>query len=325
VAQSVFGGTAAGRAGSLPGTSAASRRGQQEPTAGPPLAKVTEEPLTVLKSGPEHVRAVYNLKNKPATDTSYVLQQLFRAEGRLHGPAATTAKSPAGAGVAIIPSVIDNSLLISGPPESVEEVRALLDKIDQPRGMLSLEMELGAVPFGDIKPAERPEPKAKSSVAGEQPLRLLARPAKMETVAHARLIALDNQPAFVQLGSRVPRVNNLSASSAGGETRSITLDNVGVIVGVTSRINPDGMVTMLIDVEQGHVGPENEGTPISVAGGRVVRAPRIEASTVQTTIRIRNGQPIILASAFDKGKSDKELVIILTPHIIWPEEARKVR
>ncbi len=238
----------AGKAHFLTPNPAAGPREPQGPAASALREKPTAESLTVLKSGPDHVRVVYRLKNKPATDMDRVLQQLFRLEGGLHNSAATTAGGPASSGVVIVPIVIDNSLVISGSPEAVDEVRVLLDKLDQPPRMLLLEMEIGVAPLGEAKPAESPSKlKEKSPPATAEPFRLLQRPAKMETTAHVRLITLDNQPAFVQLGSRVPRVTSLSASPTGGATRSITLDNVGLIVGATPRIDPDGAVTMQIE------------------------------------------------------------------------------
>jgi Flp pilus assembly secretin CpaC len=34
---------------------------------------------------------------------------------------------------------------------------------------------------------------------------------------------------------------------------------------------------------------------------------------------------VILGTIAQKGKSDKELVIIVTPHVITPEEAKKLQ
>ena len=239
--------------------------------------------------------------------------------------AATSAKGSAGSSVAMAINTVSNSLVISGPPEAVEEVRTLVDKLDQPPPMLLLEMELGVVPVGDAKPAKSPKSKETGPAVMAEPFRLPKRPENMETTARARVIALDNQPASIHMGSSVPRVNAVSTLSAGGETRSITRENVGLLVGVTARIAPDGEVVMLIDVEQSQVGPEKEGIPIAVEGGKTIRSPRLDATTVATTVRIPNNQTVILGSVAQKGKSDKELVIIITPHIIGPEEAKKLR
>ncbi len=46
---------------------------------------------------------------------------------------------------------------------------------------------------------------------------------------------------------------------------------------------------------------------------------------MQTTVRILDAQPLVLAVVTQKGKADKQLVVIVTPHIIRPEAAKKVR
>ena len=98
------------------------------------------------------------------------------------------------------------------------------------------------------------------------------------------------------------------------------MQNVGLILGVTPRINvKEGTVVLQVDAEDSQVGPENEGVPLSAAGDKVVRSPRIDAVTVQTTVMIPDGKTIILGSIAREGKTDKELVVILTPHIIPPE------
>ena len=108
-----------------------------------PAAKPPEETLTVLKSGPDHVRIVYRLKNAPSGNVNVTLRELFRLEGRFDMSAATPAKPPAGSSVAIVADPITNSLVISGRPEAVNEVRTLLDKLDQPAAMVLMEMENG--------------------------------------------------------------------------------------------------------------------------------------------------------------------------------------
>jgi type II secretory pathway component HofQ len=322
-------GATTGRGRFLTAEPAAGPRGLQRPAADAPREKPPEEPLTVLKSGPDHIRVVYRLKNCPATQVHQDLQRLFQLEGGMYKSAARSAKGAAGASVGIVPDAVTNSLLISGAPEAVEEVRTFLGKLDQPPPLVQMEVEIGLAPIGESKvvenkaveggkPAESARPKEKSSPAKDEPLRLTRRPDKMETTAHVRLMTLDNQPAFVQMGSRVPRVSSMSVSATGNETRSTTMDNVGLIVGITPRIDPEGTVVMQIDVEQGQVGPESEGIPITVAGGKLIRSPRMETTTIQTTVRIHDAQTMILGSIAQKGKSDKELVIIVTPHVLRP-------
>jgi hypothetical protein len=96
------------------------------------------------------------------------------------------------------------------------------------------------------------------------------------------------------------------------------------------------------------LGPEDDGTPIGIDNfGNVVRSPRVELATAQTTISVRSGQtavfsglvsrdqillsrgvPIlsdlpILGNLFRFDSADEEvqeLLIIMTPHVIRTDE-----
>jgi hypothetical protein len=279
--------------------------------------KLPDEPLMVLKSGADHTRVVCYLSHCPAAVVAQELDQLFRLEAKMLKSTAVSRKSTGGSNVAIVPNTVDNSLLISGSPEAVAEVQSLLEKMDQPAGMILLEMEIGDAPVDDSKSND------KSPAISGGPFRLPQSPEKMEITARARLITSNNQPAYVQMGSRVPHVASVSNMGPGGQARSITYQNVGLILGITPRIST-GEVSMQIDVEQSQLGPESEGVPLSTANDSV-RAPVTDSTTIQTTVRIANGQTVILGSIGRRSKSGKQLVVIITPHIIGLEEAKKVR
>jgi hypothetical protein len=76
------------------------------------------EPISVMstKDSAKYRRAVYRLQAIPAVDVARTLDQVFRAEGKvvLHDV------SPMQ--VVIVPEVIGNNLIVSGPPEAIEEV-----------------------------------------------------------------------------------------------------------------------------------------------------------------------------------------------------------
>jgi hypothetical protein len=156
-------------------------------------------------------------------------------------------------------------------------------------------------------------------------------------------MTIDNQPAFIQVGQKVPLITNVIVNQI-GQTNTVQMDNVGLILGVTPRISPDGMVVMEIDAEKSEVAPEAEGIPVSIsASGAVVRAPRINITTAQTTISTASGETIVLGGLITKRRltinrrvpyladvpvlgwmfrydifeaQRTELLIILTPHVV---------
>jgi len=174
-------------------------------------------------------------------------------------------------------------------------------------------------------------------------IRALSDSRHVEILSRPQIMTLDNQPAFIQVGERVPRIVGSTINQT-GQVNNIELENVGLILGVTPRISPDGMVVMEIDAEKSHLGSESDGIPVSVStDGSVIRSPRVNLTTAQTTVSAASGQTIVLGGLITNElqtvarrvpwlsdipllgnlfrydghlNSRKELLIILTPQVI---------
>ena len=184
-------------------------------------------------------------------------------------------------------------------------------------------------------------------------LRAMNQSRNLEILSRPQIMTLDNQPAFIQVGQRVPRIVGTSINQV-GQVNTVELENVGLILGVTPRISPEGMVVMEIDAEKSEVGPEIDGIPVSIsADGEVIRSPRVNITTAQTTVSSASGQTIVIGGLittsnttlsrrvpwlsdvpllgdlfrFDGTRnSRKELLIILTPHVVrGPSEAEYIK
>jgi general secretion pathway protein D len=173
-------------------------------------------------------------------------------------------------------------------------------------------------------------------------IRALQLTRRLEVLGRPQIMTLDNQPAFIQVGARVPRIVG-SRLVDRVQTNIVELENVGLILGVTPRISPEGMVVMEIDAERSRMGPESEGVPISFTEDGVIRSPQIEVTTAQTTVSALSGETIVLGGLITKS-TDKlqrgvpylsnlplvgalfryefeegirtELLIFMTPHVI---------
>ena len=191
-------------------------------------------------------------------------------------------------------------------------------------------------------------------------IRALKECRRLDVLSRPQVMTLDNQPAFVQVGQIVGRVStapqNVAATAGVAAAQNFTLvdRNIGLIMGVTPRISPDGLVVMQVDTERSALGLESEGTPISVsANGTVVRQPPINITTAQTTVSAMSGQTIVIGGLLTKNKSatrrripmlssipilghlfrydnetvvKTELLIILTPHVVRNEaDADKIK
>ncbi len=181
-------------------------------------------------------------------------------------------------------------------------------------------------------------------------LRALQESHRMEVLGRPHIMTLDNQPAFIQIGKRVPRVtgNMVSTVGVGQVYNTFELVNVGLILGVTPRISPDGMVVMEIDAEKSEVN-YTDGLPISITGTTTgtdqtsVRAPAFDTTMVQTTVSAADGETIVLGGLIQKSDENverkvpylgdipvlgnlfkyhserstrRELLIVLTPHVV---------
>jgi type II secretion system protein D len=179
-------------------------------------------------------------------------------------------------------------------------------------------------------------------------LRALQRAHQLQVVSRPQVQTLDNQPAFVQVGARVPRITTSTPNSIGGVTNGTELINVGILLGVTPRTSPDGLIVMEINAEKSEVGPEATGIPISVTtDGSVIRSPQIFITTAQTTVSARSGQTVILGGLITKSRDVEtrrvpylsdvpvlgrlfrydakiekktELLIVMTPYVMRTDE-----
>ncbi len=177
-------------------------------------------------------------------------------------------------------------------------------------------------------------------------IRALQQSRRMEVLGRPQIMTLDNQPAFIQVGERVPRITG-SRFDGRVQTNSVELENTGLILGVTPRISPEGLVVMEIDAEKSKVGREEDGIPVSVVEGGVIRSPKIAVTTAQTTVSAASGETIVLGGLITKDTDivhrrvpylasipvlgnlfrydsssiiRSELLIILTPQVIRDDE-----
>ena len=183
-------------------------------------------------------------------------------------------------------------------------------------------------------------------------IRALQETRRLEVLSRPQVMTLDNQPAFVQVGQRVPRIASASITQV-GQQNNIVLENVGLILGVTPRISPDGRVVMEVDAEKSELGTVENGIPVTTSGNQVIKSPTIDLTTAQTTVSAIDGETIVIGGLITKSaetinrrvpylsdiplvgllfrydahkKLRTEMLIILTPHVVrCPEDAERVR
>lgn len=183
-------------------------------------------------------------------------------------------------------------------------------------------------------------------------IRALQECRRMEVLARPQVMTLDNQPAFIQVGQRVPRISGTAINQV-GQVNQLTLENVGLILGVTPRVSPEGMVVMEIDAERSELGAISEGIPVAFSEDEVIRSPTVNLTMAQTTVSAADGETVVLGGLITKDSSEirrrvpwlaeipvlgnlfrfdtnsvrrRELLIILTPHVVrTPADAEKYK
>jgi len=124
-------------------------------------------------------------------------------------------------------------------------------------------------------------------------IRALERESRLEVLARPQIMTMDNQPGFIQVGERVPYITS-TQQTINGTINTTELINTGIILSVTPRISPDGVVVMALQAERSAVGSEANGIPISINdNGDVIRSPRIDTQTATAVVSARSGQTIV--------------------------------
>jgi type II secretion system protein D len=176
--------------------------------------------------------------------------------------------------------------------------------------------------------------------------RALQTEGRLEVLSRPSIMVRDNEKANITVGERVPTVQDIVVSSAGVVTPSVTYEEIGIILGVTPIINPDGFVNLDITPEISAIGTST----VTVASG--VTLPTFTTRKAETAVTVKDGETIIIGGLITsrettndnkvpligdipivglgfrstKKTTDKtELLIVLTPHVIRdPSQAHTI-
>ncbi len=163
--------------------------------------------------------------------------------------------------------------------------------------------------------------------------------AKAETLTNPQIRALNNQPAKILIGSRIP-VQTGTAVAGAITTSTFEYRDIGIKLTVVPNIGIGGDVKLKVTLEVSSLGGS-----ITVGGQS---EPTFNTTTAETTLSLRDGEKVIIGGLMDNstnisnsglaglmdipilGKlfsdnvvgpnSKRELVMTLTPHIIRPLE-----
>ena len=281
-------------------------------------------------------------------------------------------------GPRIIPNPFDNTILIQGTSQQWEQIQRLLEKLDvSPRQVLIdakiYEVDLTGDLTAGVESFLQKKGTQNSSVPAYQLLgsassaginltagtvvgqsrALLGYLQANETVTKAKVlsapsvIATDSIPASITVGDSVPTVSGYATSGvqqAGTTlfTSSVQNTSTGIGLNILARVNPSGVVTMVIN--QDVTAPIPNPLSASGAAGSSIESPSFSQRNVSTQVTVEDGDTVAIGGIITdnytqtKGgipfldrlpgvgflfgqtnttKQRTELIVFLTPHVIY--------
>jgi general secretion pathway protein D len=150
------------------------------------------------------------------------------------------------------------------------------------------------------------------------------------------IVATDSIPATINVGTTVPTLAATAASGiTGAVSNAISNQSTGVTLNIIARVTPSGVVTMIINqqvsdpkatttsnIQSPSFGTKSINTQITIQDGDTIAIGGIideQSTLVEGGIPLLHRIPV-LGNAFGShtyGKSRSELIIFITPHVIY--------
>ncbi len=264
----------------------------------------------------------------------------------------------------IVPNPLDNSLLIQADAQQYQGILKLLRELDVMPRQILLEAKIYSVImsgsfamgvnyyFQKVSGQERKPLASLVNTATQlsagmlvgQAKELLAFLSLSDNATNARvisepsLIATDSIPASINVGSQVPVLTGTIITPGGGtntQTQAISSHDTGVTLQVNARVNPSGVVTLIIDQEISNPAPTTTSN---------IPTPSFDQQVVQTQITMQDGDTIAIGGLISENTNSgsagipglnrlpfvggifgsktyshdrTELIIFMTPHVIY--------
>ncbi len=280
--------------------------------------------IETLDSSTAHERnsEVIRLKNTQAPDVAIAIRSFLDQERQkliqaLGVDAAAAAQRMMDQEVSVVAETTSNTLLLSANHRYFEQVRQLIDELDRAQPQVLIQVLLaevtldnatdlgvewshsgsqGDVAYGigtDFGVADSLKNFGgfSSAVTGSDfsfLLRALKQQGRLEVLSRPQIVTSDNKPATINIGQRVPLVDQSRLDQQNNLTTSFRYEDVGVNLTVTPKISPDGFVKM-------EIGTTNSAISSStVEVNKSSSVPIINQRKANTTVSAQSGQTIII-------------------------------
>ena len=162
----------------------------------------------------------------------------------------------------------------------------------------------------------------------------------VQVLSSPHILASDNQPATIDIGSEVPVVTGTTQTSGGTVTtqQNVQYRNTGVLLTVTPHINDTGLVRMEVSQEVSELSDKQ------VQG---ISSPIFSKRKAETMLAVQDGQTIVIGGMIRRSRTDNysgipllsrvpilknlvgyqnkgwentELMLFITPHVVSHNE-----
>ncbi len=286
-------------------------------------------------SARERTSEVVRLKNSQAQDIatairSFLDQERQRAVQALGADAAVSAARMFDQEeVAVVADPASNSLLLAANHHYFAQVRKMVEELDQAQPQVLIQVLLAEVTLDDStdlgvewsitghKGGKTYSVGTDLGVANQLQtlggfsaaltgndlnflVQALKTENKLEVLSRPQIVTADNMPATVNVGQRVPLVDQSRLDVQNNLTTSYTYQDIGVNLTVTPKISGDGFVKMDISMTNSDIS----ATSIQINSSSSV--PVIDQRRATTTVTAQSGQTIVIAGLI--STSDNKIV-----------------
>jgi general secretion pathway protein D len=248
----------------------------------------------------------------------------------------------------VVPNPFDNTLIIKGSAQEIEQIKDLLRQLDVAPRQILIDAKIYEVDLtGQFSAGVESALTAKGTNPNGVTASMGAAGAVLtlgEVVLHSSIIATDSVPATMNVGDQVPVATSqaaVSGVSVGGTTpfaNTIGSASTGVTFSILARANSSGIVTMVIDQQVS--APELPPLGVSASLGSSSFSNR----SVSTQITVQDGDTVAIGGIIMEKYAESnggipllykipiigplfgsksittsrtELIIFLTPRVIY--------
>jgi type II secretion system protein D len=137
-------------------------------------------------------------------------------------------------------------------------------------------------------------------------LRALSYKESLHILSRPMIRTVDNQPASVQVGKNVPIIYGFTTTASGSLAPIVRYDGAGIILQVTPRITPEGMIVMQTQVEKSQYESGGVVLVTDSTTGRTISSPVKDVTRAEATVSLASGETVVMGGLITSSDDTTE-------------------